>query len=87
MKTQTLRDGTKVVTFETYNELKEWAYNKIGLKGNFFRSHYTDKERIVIIKGTYTFDSNDIAKIFKKGYTAYLKDIENLSINDRLMIF
>lgn len=75
MKTQTLRDGTKVVNFETYNELKEWAYDKIGLKGNFFRSHYTKEECIVIIKGTYTFDSNDIAKYSKKGYTAYLNEL------------
>ena len=75
MKTQTLTDGTKVVTFEKYNELKEWAYNKIGLKGKFFRSHYTDKECIVAIKGTYTFDSNDIARYSKKGYTIYLHDM------------
>lgn len=76
MKTQTLRDGTKVVTFENYKELKEWAYNKLWLKGNFLRSHYTDKERIVIIKGTYTFDSNDIAKHRKQGYTAYVNEID-----------
>ena len=75
MKTQTLRDGTKVVTFETYSELKEWSYNKLRLKGNFFRRHYTGKERIVIIKGTYTFDSNDIAKVVKQGYTAYVNEI------------
>lgn len=77
MKTQTLRDGTKVVTFETYSELKEWAYNKTGLKGKFFfRSHYTDKERIVILKGTYTFDSNDRAKVKNQGYTAYVNEID-----------
>ena len=82
MKTQTLKYGTKVVTFETYNELKEWAYNKIGINGNLFKTHYTDKERIMIIKGRYTFDRNNVAKSFKKsfkkGYTAYLNDIEYL---------
>lgn len=42
----------------------------------FLGSHYIGKERIVIIKGTYTFNSNDIAKVVKQGYTAYVNEID-----------